>query len=95
MELIVKETGVDYEENALGVIARAADGGMRDALSVLDQAISFGDEKVTLDDALAVTGAVSQMFLIKLALAINNHDVVSGLQSLEELLFQGKVNEIY
>ena len=90
MELIAKETGVDYEENALQVIARAADGGMRDALSLLDQAISFGDEKVTLDDALAVTGAVSQMFLIKLAMAINNHDVVSGLQSLEELLFQGK-----
>ena len=90
MELIAKETGVDYEENALQVIARAADGGMRDALSLLDQAISFGEEKVTLDDALAVTGAVSQMFLVKLALAINNHDVVSGLQSLEELLFQGK-----
>ena len=63
---------------------------MRDALSLLDQAISFGDEKVTLDDALTVTGAVSQIFLIKLALAINNHDVVSGLESLEELLFQGK-----
>ena len=47
MKLIVNETGVDYEENALQVIARAAEGGMRDALSLLDQAISFGDEKVT------------------------------------------------
>jgi DNA polymerase III subunit gamma/tau len=90
MELIAKETEVEYEENALQVIARAADGGMRDALSLLDQAISFGEEKVSVEDALTVTGAVSQMFLLKLATAINNHDVVSGLDSLEELLFQGK-----
>ncbi|WP_428910300.1 DNA polymerase III subunit gamma/tau [Niallia sp. Krafla_26] len=90
MELIVKETGVDYEENALAVIARAADGGMRDALSLLDQAISFGNDKVTIDDALTVTGAVSQRFLLNLANAIKTQDVVSGLDSLEELLFQGK-----
>ncbi|WP_071393095.1 DNA polymerase III subunit gamma/tau [Bacillus tuaregi] len=90
MALIARETGVEYEENALHVIARAAEGGMRDALSLLDQAISFGKEKVTVDDALTVTGAVSQVFLINLAKAIKNHDVVSGLESLEELLFQGK-----
>lgn len=90
MELIVKETGVEYEENALGIIARAADGGMRDALSLLDQAISFGSDKVSVEDALTVTGAVSQVFLLNLAQAIKNHDVVKGLDSLEELLFQGK-----
>lgn len=90
MELIAKETNVEYEENSLQVLARAAEGGMRDALSLLDQAISFGKEKVTVEDALTVTGAVSQMFLLKLAKAIKDHDVVSGLQSLEELLFQGK-----
>lgn len=90
MALIARETGVNYEDNALYVIARAAEGGMRDALSLLDQAISFGSEKVTVDDALTVTGAVSQVFLLNLAKAIKDHDVVSGLESLEELLFQGK-----
>ena len=90
MKFIAQETGVECEENALQVIARAAEGGMRDALSLLDQAISFGSEKVTIEDALTVTGAVSQKFLLNLAEAINNHDVVLGLESLEELLFQGK-----
>ena len=47
MKLIASETGVEYDEEALQVIARAAEGGMRDALSLLDQAISFGNEKVT------------------------------------------------
>jgi DNA polymerase-3 subunit gamma/tau len=90
MKLIVDETGVDCEERALQLIARAAEGGMRDALSLLDQAISFSQERVTVEDALTVTGSVSQGFLNKLALAIQEKDVASGLESLEELLFHGK-----
>jgi DNA polymerase III subunit gamma/tau len=90
MRLITGETGVDHDEEALQVIARAAEGGMRDALSLLDQAISFGNEKVTVQDALTVTGAVSQVFLLNLAKSIRDNDVVSGLESLEELLSQGK-----
>lgn len=90
MKLIADETGVAYDEQALTVIARAAEGGMRDALSLLDQAISFSEEKVTVDDALTVTGAVSQDFLNKLARAVKDRDAASGLEFLEELLFQGK-----
>lgn len=70
MKLIADQTGVDYEEGSLQVIARAAEGGMRDALSLLDQAISFSRDRVTIEDALTVTGSVSQGFLNKLARAI-------------------------
>lgn len=90
MKLIVEESGIDCEENALDVIARAAEGGMRDALSLLDQAISFSKDCVTLQDALTVTGSVSQGFLSQLAKAIYERNVVVGLETLEELLFQGK-----
>ncbi len=90
MKLIVDETGVNCEEDALKMIARAAEGGMRDALSLLDQAISFSQERVTVEDALTVTGSVSQGFLNKLAKAVIEKDVASGLEALEELLFHGK-----
>ncbi|WHY00769.1 DNA polymerase III subunit gamma/tau [Neobacillus sp. DY30] len=90
MKLIVEETGVKCEEDALKMIARAAEGGMRDALSLLDQAISFSQEVVTVEDALTVTGSVSQGFLNKLAKAVFEKDVASGLEALEELLFHGK-----
>ena len=43
MKLIASETGVNCDEEALQIIARAAEGGMRDALSLLDQAISFSE----------------------------------------------------
>lgn len=90
MKLIVDETGIQYDEKALQIVARAAEGGMRDALSLLDQAISFSDGKVSEEDALMVTGAVSQNFLNRLASAVQQKDAAAGLEALEELLFQGK-----
>lgn len=90
MKLIVDETGVVCDEKALQVIARAAEGGMRDALSLLDQAISFSQDGVTVEDALTITGSVSQGFLNRLAKAVYEKDVAGGLEALEELLFQGK-----
>jgi len=90
MRLIVGETGVECDEQALQLIARAAEGGMRDALSLLDQAISFSGDRVTIDDALTVTGSVSQGLLNKIAVAFNEKDVAGGLEALEELLFHGK-----
>ncbi|HWJ76872.1 MAG TPA: DNA polymerase III subunit gamma/tau [Niallia sp.] len=90
MKLIVEQSGVNCEEKALQMIARAADGGMRDALSLLDQAISYSNEIVTVDDALTVTGAVSQGFLNRLSKAILDADTVTGLQALDELLLAGK-----
>jgi DNA polymerase III subunit gamma/tau len=90
MKLIVEETGVNCDERALQLIARAADGGMRDALSLLDQAISYSQDQVSVEDALTVTGSVSQGFLNKLALAFREKDVASGLEALDELLFHGK-----
>ena len=90
MERILTETGISYDQNALSVIARAAEGGMRDALSLLDQAISFGSDNITLDDALTVTGAVSQSFLTKIVKAIYNRDTAEALNQLQELLAMGK-----
>ncbi len=90
MKLIVNETGVDYEEQALHVIAKAAEGGMRDALSLLDQAISFSQDRLTLEDALTVTGSVSQDFLNRLARAMLDQDTAAGLESLDSLLANGK-----
>jgi DNA polymerase III subunit gamma/tau len=90
MKLIVDETGVVCDEDALKMIARAAEGGMRDALSLLDQAISYSQDRVTVEDALTVTGSVSQGFLNKLSSSFQEKDVASGLEALEELLFHGK-----
>ncbi|MED3649566.1 DNA polymerase III subunit gamma/tau [Heyndrickxia sporothermodurans] len=90
MARIATESGIQFEESALTIIARAAEGGMRDALSLMDQAVSFGQEKVTVDDALTVTGSISQSYLNKLVQAIYEQNIADALHVFEELLYQGK-----
>ncbi|MBS4210769.1 DNA polymerase III subunit gamma/tau [Bacillus sp. FJAT-50079] len=90
MEHIATESGLQFDEKALHVIARAAEGGMRDALSLLDQAVSFSDERVTVEDALAVTGSVAQSYLNRLGKAVYEKDTPMALEALEELMLEGK-----
>jgi DNA polymerase-3 subunit gamma/tau len=87
---VVDKQNIKASDEALLAIARAADGGMRDALSLLDQAISFSEEEVLLEDVLAMTGAASPVTLARLIQAIYEKDVARALQSLEELMNQGK-----
>ena len=81
---------IDAEEDALLAIARGAEGGMRDALSSLDQLVSFKGEKVTEEDALGVFGLVSRSALEGLAQAILRSDVGAILSSIEAFDSAGK-----
>lgn len=91
MNTILSNTGNVCDEQALQIIARAAEGGMRDALSLLDQAISFStNDLVTVEDALTVTGSVSQVFMSDLVQMINQKNVSKVLELLKELLSLGK-----
>lgn len=60
LETILKAEGLEYEPAALSAIARAARGGMRDSQSLLDQVITHGAGKVTLEGTLAVLGSLSR-----------------------------------
>lgn len=90
MKYILEESNQPYEEQALSVIARAAEGGMRDALSILDQAISFSNEKITLEDALAVTGSLTTEMMDSFIGACLQQDVSGALEVLENILAEGK-----
>ncbi|NCU18788.1 DNA polymerase III subunit gamma/tau [Pallidibacillus pasinlerensis] len=90
MRYIIDDYGYEYEEEALQMIARASEGGMRDALSLLDQTISFGQEGITVNDALVITGSVSQSILNDIAKAILEKNPQSALELLHSLLAEGK-----
>ncbi|WP_368502913.1 DNA polymerase III subunit gamma/tau [Alkalihalophilus sp. As8PL] len=90
MNEILAHDRIEVEEEALMMIARAADGGMRDALSLLDQAISYAEDTLTLDDVLAITGAVSEGVLVKLVEAIATKETAVALESLDHLVRDGK-----
>ena len=90
MAHIMQEMALDYEEQALYVIGRAAEGGMRDALSILDQTISFSDEKVTLEDAMQVTGSLTYEMMDHYIQCCVAGDVERALEGLESMLGEGK-----
>ncbi len=93
-EIIDKEN-VHVNLEALDAIAEAAEGGMRDALSLLDQAISYSDDRVTEADVHAVAGTVSDVKIIELFSYVSQSDVVKALSVLNQLVEDGKeVNRI-
>ena len=90
MEYILTETEVNYEEDALLLIAKAAEGGMRDALSILDQALSFQDEEILTEDIQLITGSVTQELLEEYLQALATKDTKTALDLLQSLLSEGK-----
>jgi len=90
LKYICEKEGIAAEEDALLAIARGAEGGMRDALSSLDQLIAFKDGKVTEEDALGVFGLVSRSALENLAGAILKGDVAAILSAIEMFDSAGK-----
>ena len=90
LKYICGKEKIEAEEDALLAIARGAEGGMRDALSSLDQLIAFKGDKITEDDALSVFGLVSRKALEDLAGAILKGDAATILNSVEAFDSAGK-----
>ncbi len=90
LRYVCEREGIQAEDDALLAIARGADGGMRDALSSLDQLIAFTDGHVTEKDALGVFGLVGRAELEALAGAILSGDTARILASVESFDSAGK-----
>lgn len=91
MKTILADANIQSQEEALKVIAQAASGGMRDALSMLDQVVSFGDGKnITLEDSLLVTGSIGEDVFYQLAEALADKDAGVALSLLNSLIADGK-----
>lgn len=87
----MEKENVNIEEKALSYIARLADGGMRDAFSILEQSISFYfGEHITLDKVLYLVGAVDTSLLFEMISAILNKDANKMLSLCEEVNRQGR-----
>lgn len=91
MKDILHDLNISYEDEALNIIARVSEGGMRDALSILDQVISFSsNEKITLADAMDVTGSLTYEMMDRYLQACLEHDTATALNELESILAAGK-----
>ena len=90
LRYILEQEEIAYEEEALSVIARCANGGMRDALSLLDQVISFSDDKVSFEQAIQVSGSLTDDLMIEFVRLLTQQQAQAALLQLKDLLLLGK-----
>lgn len=91
LEELLKRENVDATRDALSYVARAADGSMRDALSILDQCIAFHlGEQLTYDKVLDTIGAVDIEVYIALFTAIRDRDIEAAVDIIEQAIWQGR-----
>ncbi|MGE5577681.1 MAG: hypothetical protein ACM3TT_10880, partial [Syntrophothermus sp.] len=87
---ITAKEGLEVSREALALIARAAEGGMRDALSILDQSISFSGQKVNKADVETLLGVVRFELLQEFASAMVSGNITDGLLFIDRLAEEGK-----
>ena len=91
LDELLKVEGVEAEEKAVRYVAKAGDGSMRDALSLLDQCIAFYlGQELTYDKVLEVLGAVDTEVFSKLLRKVIRGDVTGSIHILEELIVGGR-----
>ena len=91
IEWILEQEGIDFEQEGVQIIARRAEGAMRDALSILDQVLSLTQEnRLTTDIAEEITGSISLGALDAYVAALIAHDAVTALDNLNLIFDSGK-----
>lgn len=90
MQYILDADGIGYDEEALEIIARAAQGGMRDSLSLLDQALSYSRKHVTVEAALEVSGSLDQQVLVEYIGYLYERQTEEALQTFQQQVQKGK-----
>lgn len=94
MRYICSKECIDAEDDALSVIARNSQGALRDALSILDRCILFGDKKLKYEDVVEILGIVNIDEIFGLVDNIISHDIASALKKIDAFISSGKDIEI-
>ncbi|MCM8763142.1 MAG: DNA polymerase III subunit gamma/tau, partial [Candidatus Omnitrophica bacterium] len=90
LEKIVKAENINIEKEVLFAIARASDGSLRDAESILDQLLSFNPDKITSSDVNSLLGIVQEEALFEITSKIIQKDALEAIKLLDEIIAQGK-----
>lgn len=90
LDVIAGSNGVNLQRDAARLIARMAEGALRDAISILDQCIAMGSKEISYSDVLNVVGVVNDYFIADMVEAIKGRNVAGVLEFVERLVMDGK-----
>ncbi|MEW8974020.1 MAG: DNA polymerase III subunit gamma/tau [Tissierellaceae bacterium] len=90
MEKILRELDIEVEDRVLSLIARNADGAMRDALSLLDQCVSYEDKNISYEDAINILGIANRDLIFNMVDDIKEKRLEKVLMTVDEIIQEGK-----
>ena len=90
LEYVLKEENISYEDEACKYIAKLADGGMRDALSILDRCISENKETLTYENVVNIVGVTHKDIVDKIIKSILEYDGITAINTVDEIIKKGK-----
>ncbi|MFW5914126.1 MAG: DNA polymerase III subunit gamma/tau, partial [Bacillota bacterium] len=93
LDLIIEKESIEIDEDAKRLIVESSAGGMRDAISLLDQVMAFSEGAITKDAIHAIKGTVAEETILEIAKAIRDEDAVKALHALNRLIEDGKESQ--
>ena len=87
---IAESMGLNIESKVFDLIAKNSDGAMRDALSLLDQCISYNDKEISYEDAIKILGIADNSLLLNMCNSIINKDMESSIKMVNHIIQEGK-----
>ena len=90
MSNIASKLNIQIDDKALNLIARNSDGAMRDALSLLDQCVSFNEENITYEDATNILGIANKYLIFSMVKDIKEKNLEKVLFTIDEIIQNGK-----
>jgi len=95
LKRITEAQNINYEQKSLELIARVCDGAMRDALSILDQAIAMGEKRINYEDLVSILGLVTNEYLFDITYAIVDRSIEKVMVIIDKLVYSGKDMQLF
>ncbi|AGF59351.1 DNA polymerase III subunit gamma/tau [Clostridium saccharoperbutylacetonicum] len=95
LKKITEAQNVAYEQKSLDLISRVCDGAMRDALSILDQAIAMGEKQINYEDLISILGLVTNEYLFDITYAIIDRSIEKSMVIVDKLVYSGKDMQLF
>jgi DNA polymerase-3 subunit gamma/tau len=95
LKKITEAQNINYEQKSLDLISRVCDGALRDAVSILDQAIAMGENEIKYEDLVSILGLVTNEYLFDITDAVIDRNIEKAMLIVDKLMYAGKDMQLF
>lgn len=95
LKKITDAQNIHYEQKSLDLISRVCDGALRDAVSILDQAIAMGESEIKYEDLVSILGLVTNEYLFDITYAVIDRSIEKAMIIIDKLMYAGKDMQLF